>query len=104
VELNPRDGLASDALGCVLFESQHYAEALEWFQHAQERMPMSPLPAYNAARALAALGRPAEARRVLEAILARSPDAKLARELLTQLANRPAADTSPLIVRPRPQS
>lgn len=92
IEIDPKAGYALSGLGRAAL-AEDPAAALGWFEKALEPSPFDPDANRGAARALDALGRPAEAiERLATALLAHPYEAEIASQLADLLAASPDAD------------
>jgi tetratricopeptide (TPR) repeat protein len=82
VALHAGHAEALELLGIVLAQQGRAYEALSWFERAIAANPGAPGPRHNRAQALFALGRVAEAKGELEAVLEMQPDLHAAWNLL----------------------
>ena len=70
VELSPTNPIYNDTYGWLLFKQQNYMSALEYLRVAQASDSKNPIINYHLAETLAALHRIAEAKDLLQQVLA----------------------------------
>jgi Flp pilus assembly protein TadD len=73
-QLSPQSTSIREALGRALFQTQHYAEAVEEFRAVVERAPTNDYALFCLGRSLQMLGRHAEARQPLALAACMQPE------------------------------
>jgi len=94
LQRDPSNTAVLDTLGVILARHGDWAGALDAWRQSARINPDSPVPLYNAVRALLHLGRPAEAKHAFKAFAARFPDFPGLDSLQKEIGAIPKAGTA----------